>query len=309
MSLSLLIPQWCPHVRGHHLYIVTDQAHLSLSQTLLEHSRMHIRGGQIINLDQTPITSVDQIPCKHENDLLVVMVSVDTFMGGANKLFPSFRTPQGWSAYSMMIRPGISKSSLEAGLATSLTEITNLENKLHTSAENKRLRITNSSGTDLIVHTRDFKALPYQCTPESRHAYLPPAEIYTPLWEDFSEGIIAVDLTVGELRYEGRLLHAFGLVEKPLLIEVSAGQIQKFSGHPFAEILTKEFSSWNENTRHVVELGFGLSSLLPTGLIGVDESILNTCHFGIGDNRFYGGTMAAPLHWDVVIKKPLWNDV
>lgn len=309
MSLSLLIPRWCPQARGHHLNIVTDQACLSLSQSLLENACNHIKGGQVINLDQTPITSVDQIPCASENDLLVVNVSVDTFMAGANKLFPSFRSPQGWSAYSMMIRPGIDQTSFVAGLETSLSEIRNLESRLHTFAENKQLRITNPSGTDLLVRTREFKSLPYQCSPKNRHAYIPPAEIYTPLWENFSEGMIAVDLTVGELRYESRLLHAFGLVEKPLLVEISAGKIQTFSGHPYAEILTKEFSSWDENSRHVVELGFGLSSLQPTGLIGVDESILNTCHFGIGDNRFYGGTMVAPLHWDVVIKKPMWKDV
>lgn len=309
MSLSLLIPRWCPQARGHHLNIVTDQACLNLSQSLLENARDHIKGGQVINLDQTPLTSLDQIPCASENDLLVINVSVDTFMAGANKLFPSFRSPQGWSAYSMMIRPGIDQTSFAAGLETSLSEIRYLESRLHTFAENKQLRITNPSGTDLLVRTREFKSLPYQCTSKNRHAYFPPAEIYTPLWENFSEGMIAVDLTVGELRYEGRLLHTFGLVEEPLIIKVFAGQIQTFSGHPFAKILTKEFSSWDENSKHVVELGFGLSSLLPTGLIGVDESILNTCHFGIGDNRFYGGTMVAPLHWDVVINKPMWKDV
>jgi hypothetical protein len=79
-----------PSSKRHHLNIVTDQVCLSLSQSLLENARNHIKGGQVINLDQTPITSVDQIPCASENDLLVVNVSVDTFMAGANKLFLHF---------------------------------------------------------------------------------------------------------------------------------------------------------------------------------------------------------------------------
>jgi hypothetical protein len=282
---------------------------MGLSQDLLQENREQILEGTIFNLDENPMTSLENIHYHHQDDLLVVLLSVESFMAGANKIFPSFRSPQAWPAYSMMIRPGIQKASLEAGLATPLSEIQMLESNLHRRAEHKKLQITNPSGTDLNICTRAFKALPYVCGQKSRHAYLPPAEIYTPIWEDSAEGIIAVDVTVGELRYEGRLLHPFGRVAHPLIIEVHAGKIQKFSGHAFAEILTKEFSLWDENCRHVVELGFGLSSLTPTGLIGVDESILHTCHFGIGDNRFYGGTLAAPLHWDVVINKPIWKDV
>ena len=309
MSLSMLIPRWCPPARGHRLWLITDNSQMELGQNLLHENQEHILEGLLINLDNTPMTSLDHLPCHDQDDLLVVLLSVESFMRGANLLFPSFRSPHGWPAYSLMIRPGIQKASLEAGLATPLSVIQMLESNLHKRAEHRNLRVTNHSGTDLKIRTRAFQALPYACGHNSRHAYLPPAEIYTPLWEDSAEGIIAVDVTVGELRYEGQLLHAFGRVDSPLFIEVHAGKIQKFSGHGFAKVLTKEFTLWDENCRHVVELGFGLSSLTPTGLIGVDESILHTCHFGIGDNRFYGGSLAAPLHWDVVIDKPIWKDV
>ena len=36
----------------------------------------------------------------------------------------------------------------------------------------------------------------------------------------------------------------------------------------------------------------------PTGSIGVDESIIDTCHFGIGDSGKCG------VHLDVVISNP-----
>lgn len=50
--------------------------------------------------------------------------------------------------------------------------------------------------------------------------------------------------------------------------------------------------------REIVELGHGLSKMTPTGLIRDDESIIDTCHFGIGDGATCG------MHLDVVIYSP-----
>lgn len=54
----------------------------------------------------------------------------------------------------------------------------------------------------------------------------------------------------------------------------------------------------------LVEFGKGLSSMAPTGIIDVDESIINTCHFGIGDGVGFGIDNEASIHLDVVIHKP-----
>lgn len=59
-----------------------------------------------------------------------------------------------------------------------------------------------------------------------------------------------------------------------------------------------------EACRVVAEFGVGLSAGKPTGHIGVDECLRGTCHFGLGDNTFYGGTNQAPVHLDVVLKAP-----
>lgn len=50
--------------------------------------------------------------------------------------------------------------------------------------------------------------------------------------------------------------------------------------------------------RKLVELGQGLSQMEPTGLIGVDESILRSCHFGFGDGASCG------THLDMVLAEP-----
>lgn len=49
----------------------------------------------------------------------------------------------------------------------------------------------------------------------------------------------------------------------------------------------------------VVELGHGLSDIQPTGIIGVDESMNGTCHFGIGTG--------SPFHLDLVVRNPKIN--
>lgn len=46
--------------------------------------------------------------------------------------------------------------------------------------------------------------------------------------------------------------------------------MEQFSGGPFADLLEEEFSKLNQNCKCVVELGYGLSSMQPTGLIGID---------------------------------------
>jgi len=46
-----------------------------------------------------------------------------------------------------------------------------------------------------------------------------------------------------------------------------------------------------------------LSKMTPTGLIGVDESIIDTCHFGIGDGAKCG------VHLDVVVNAPTITEV
>lgn len=64
-----------------------------------------------------------------------------------------------------------------------------------------------------------------------------------------------------------------------------------------AEFKSKLFDLPTE-CRRIVELGQGLSEMKPTGLIGVDESIIDSCHFGFGDGWKCG------THLDVVIKDP-----
>ncbi len=309
MNFSEILHQWCPLAKGHHLTILTDDPQLTLASEIAQDCSPFMKTVQFRNISKTPLLSASDLPPHETEDLLIVLLSVETWMSGIHRLLSTFDSPKNWSAFSIMVRLSISRESLLQGILTKKTEIETLIHTLKTQAANKTLRIQNSAGTDLTILTRGFTALPYCCSPQQRHAFLPPSEVYTPLVEGVGEGQIAVDLTAGELRYGPKQIDLLGRCQDPLCIDIRNGQIQGFSGHSFAEILTKEFFSWKENCRLIVELGFGLSNMIPTGLIGVDESILETCHFGFGDNRLYGGNNEAPIHWDVVIQQPFWKIV
>ncbi|HZW48650.1 MAG TPA: hypothetical protein VFF80_00735 [Bacillota bacterium] len=307
MDLSPLTTVWCPVTDRACLVIVTDNQQAALAAKLAADNKPTLGQYRLINLDMLRLETLADLPPLGPDDLLVILLSVQGYLRGANRLFPAFRKPNELIAKYAMIRPGIDEDSLSSGLHTPLTQILALEESLKTTAANQTLRITSPSGTDLTLQTREFTTLPYRFTADRDYAYLPAPEIYTAIKEGSANGTIVVDLTVGELRFQGNLLQPFGLVKEPLSIRVKNGSIEQFSGGPFAGLLEEEFSKLNQNCKCVVELGYGLSSMQPTGLIGIDESILGTCHFGIGDNLFYGGRNQAPIHWDVVIRNPSYR--
>ena len=70
-----------------------------------------------------------------------------------------------------------------------------------------------------------------------------------------------------------------------------------------AEELKEKLFSLSPDCRKLVELGQGLSKMKPTGLTGVDESIIDSCHFGFGDGGEYG------VHLDLVITEPTIEEV
>lgn len=104
-------------------------------------------------------------------------------------------------------------------------------------------------------------------------------------------------MTIGQLHYFGELIGYFGLVSNPITIIVQKGIIIDIYGDSMAAEFKEKLFGLPLECRKMVELGQGLSQIEPTGLIGVDESIIDSCHFGFGDGKC--GT-----HLDVVIKKP-----
>ena len=125
---------------------------------------------------------------------------------------------------------------------------------------------------------------------------MPPAEINEELDPHSVHGVIVADITVGELRFYADLIDPLGLVDEKVVIRVENGLVGEITGGDIARRLKKGLDRLDKKLQVVVELGHGLSDLSPTGIIGVDESMNGTCHFGIGERN--------PYHVDVVVKSP-----
>lgn len=76
--------------------------------------------------------------------------------------------------------------------------------------------------------------------------------------------------------------------------------VKGIEGKKIAERLKKGLSLLQKEQLVVVELGHGLSDIQATGIIGVDESMNDTCHFGIGTGN--------PFHLDLVVRNPKVNE-
>lgn len=144
--------------------------------------------------------------------------------------------------------------------------------------------------------------------PADRHAYLPAAEVYAAVVEGSARGVIRADVTVGEFVADGEVADPFGRVETPVELVIRDGKVVGV-GSPgevggMAGRLWSLLERFPESCRVVVELGVGLSAGPVTGQIAADECLRGTCHFGLGDNRFCGGTNEAPAHLDVVVRAP-----
>jgi leucyl aminopeptidase (aminopeptidase T) len=171
----------------------------------------------------------------------------------------------------------------------------------------KKLRVTAPGGTDLSFGVRQFRALPFIIERNCRHIFLPASEVFTAIMEGSAEGHIVVDLTVGEFVFEGEKWDHLGKVDEPVLLIVKGGVITSIKGGTIARRLDACLQRCDMKCRIIVELGIGLSKGFVTGCIGSDECLRGTCHFGIGDNKFYGGTNKAPVHLDVVIDCPTFE--
>ena len=160
------------------------------------------------------------------------------------------------------------------------------------------IRVTNKCGTDISFQITPFTTCSHEITADGGMAFLPPSETSSEIISTTANGKIVVDMTVGQLYHYGKLIDYFGLVSKPITLTIQDGVIIDIYGDQMAADFKEKLFSLPIECRQIVELGQGLSKMEPTGLIGVDESIIDSCHFGFGD----GGNCGT--HLDVVIKNP-----
>ncbi|MBN2851920.1 MAG: hypothetical protein JXQ23_04205 [Clostridia bacterium] len=294
-DFSLLFTKWCHLIKTAKVIIVTDQDRLLLADKIKTGIKNEC---SIILFDKnhTDFSVIMQLkPC----DLVIALFHFDTYVfGGANRFFSPFSKPDNMNAKYAFIRLGISEESLLQGLSTPEDLVYDTIEKFSRYEDKSMLRVTSVAGTDITIQTSSFTTCSNEIKEDGGMAFLPPSETSSQILGDHANGKIVIDVTIGQLYHFGKLLGDFGLVPSPVTITVQNGVITDIYGNMMAEELKSKLFALHGECRRLVEFSQGLSDMIPTGIIGVDESMIDTCHFGIGDGASCG------VHLDVVIKNP-----
>ena len=295
MQLSSLIQKWSGIDEHSKIMIVTDEVQQSLAESVKAEDVYDVRIGYF------PLTEsfAAEMQSLSDSDLVIVMLSFDTFVqGGGNRCFSPFAKPDWLAAKYIFIRLSIGRDSLIQGLSTNKTLVYDKIAEMDRLLPCVPVRVTGAAGTDITLQVRPFTTCSHEIAEPGGMAFLPPSETSSDVIEGTANGKIVIDITAGQLYHYGDLLGYYGRVSSPVTLTVENGIITDISGGDTAADIKEKLFSLPVECRTLVELGQGLSKMQPTGLIGVDESIIDSCHFGFGD----GGSCG--VHWDVVISAP-----
>lgn len=295
MNISNLIQKWSGINETSKILIITDDNQKNIAES--------IKDERIYNVQIEYFTKNNELflllKSLKSSDLVIVLLSIDTYMKfGVNEYFTAFEKPDWVMAKYIFVRLDISKESLIQGLLTDKRLVYSKIDAMNHFDSERVISVTSESGTDISFRTRQFTTCLHEITANGGIAFLPPSETSSDVISDTANGKIVIDMTVGQLYHFGKLIGNFGLVSKPIVITVQNGFIVDISGDNMAVEFKRKLFSLPIECRKIVELGQGLSKMEPTGLIGVDESIIDSCHFGFGDGLKCG------THLDVVIKNP-----
>ena len=112
----------------------------------------------------------------------------------------------------------------------------------------------------------------------------------------------------GVVYIDGSIPHPLlGPIKEPIRIEIEKSKIVSITGGSEAETLKEVLAAANdpEHAYYMGEIGIGMNPACSlTGRMLEDEGCAGTVHFGIGDDRSFGGTNACQQHIDLIFLNP-----
>ena len=295
MQISPLIQKWSGIDELSKILIITDDTQKNIAYLIKAEKIFDIQIEYFTNKNEGFLYAKSL----KNNDLVIVLLSLDTYLNqGANKYFSPFEKPDWLIAKYIFVRLDISQASLLQGLATNRGIVYQKIKEMEQFNSDQLITVTNESGTDISFRLRPFTTCSHEITVDGGMAFLPPSETSAEIITGTANGKIVIDMTLGQLYHFGKLLGYFGLVSEPLTLIVQKGIITDIYGDNMAADFRQKLFGLPIDCRKIVELGQGLSKMEPTGLIGVDECIIDSCHFGFGEGWKCG------THLDVVIRNP-----
>lgn len=151
------------------------------------------------------------------------------------------------------------------------------------------IEITSRRGTNLRVQmAKRFALLALGSVRKPGEIdFIPAGAIGVAPLEGTAEGKVVVDGTI----------LGFGRCLKPITFEIEKGRVKKVKGGDNWKGLT-ELLSRDENASMLCEIGLGANP--KAKLVGgpEDERVKGSVHIGLGENQYFGGTLASASHLD-----------
>mgnify|MGYP002641651079 FL=1 len=171
----------------------------------------------------------------------------------------------------------------------------------------REVHVFTKAGTDLLYNVEGYEAINNDgiYNRKGMGGNLPAGETYIAPNKREVEGTIVID---GSLRLKDRTM----IVNNPVKLDIKKGEIVNF-GPGYESNLLKQTIEWAHGrskhpwgVRRIGELGIGTNpNAKIIGATVVDEKMLGTCHFAIGSNAWFGGTIYSIIHLDQVLKDPV----
>ncbi|MGR8949205.1 MAG: leucyl aminopeptidase [Gammaproteobacteria bacterium] len=187
------------------------------------------------------------------------------------------------------------------------------ENRIHQA---RRLRFTNSIGTDVVYELEDLRGPPPECV-LTEYGYTD-----TPgRWDHWPSGFLATTGTPTGV--EGTVVMDVGdivlpwktFLQSPIRFDIRDGFVQEISGGEDAKRLTEYIEGFDDPRAYAVShIGWGLNqdALWEVNLPGIAMDARAYCGnvlFSTGPNTEFGGFNDTPCHLDLPMKNcSLWLD-
>ena len=164
-------------------------------------------------------------------------------------------------------------------------------------------RLTSPAETDLALELAGRSGLNDDGDLSAVGAFgnLPAGEAFISPLETLGEGMIVYDGALG----------GYGLLEQPVIVELSDGRMVSASGGDGAGAwLEATLDAGGEFGRSIAELGIGTNPAARlTGNILEDEKALGTIHLAFGTSAAIGGVNRSTVHIDGLVLRPtVWLD-
>ena len=189
----------------------------------------------------------------------------------------------------------------EGGLITDFEALVPLVNRTAESLRGSEIEITTECGSHFTarIDGREPIAANALSWKPGDVSFPPDVECAIGAINGTGEGVVFID---------GSIPHPLlGPIKEPIRVEFKKSKIVSITGGQEADALKEVLASANdpEHAYFMGEIGLGMNPACAlNGRMLEDEGCAGTIHFGIGDDRSFGGNNVCAQHIDLIFKNP-----